>query len=98
MAESSINVDKFSGIDFPADTNRIEDVEDQVTSAGGLHVGGEVYKSSEAAHNEPCQSEIGDEGAAFELDIEDSKDLLSLNEELSNILDPKVGCSLNLLI
>ena len=86
MAESSINVDKFSGIDFPADTNRTEDV------------GGEVYKSSESAHNEPCQSEIGDEGAAFELDIEDSKDLLSLNEELSNILDPKVGWSLNFLI
>ena len=32
----------------------------------------------------------------FEFSVEDSKDLLSLNEELSSILDPKVG-SLNLI-
>lgn len=47
---------------------------------------------------EPLKSEDGagksdadtEEMSAFELTLEDSKDLLSLSEELSSILDPKV--------
>ena len=55
---------------------------------------GESDKSAENVHSTLSQPEngaISSEIEAFELGIEDSKDLLSLNEELSNILDPKVG-------
>lgn len=38
--------------------------------------------------SDPRRSE---ETADFELSVDDSKDLLFLNEELNNILDPKVG-------
>ena len=50
------------------------------------------------AHEYPFKSEDGvgrsaadtEEMSAFEFTLEDGKDLLSLNEELSHILDPKV--------
>jgi hypothetical protein len=76
-----------------------QDVEDQDTSTRGLRTDGEVDKRTEIAHNEPnraknVDADIG-EGATFEIGIEDSKDLLSLNEELSSILDPKVYMTIN---
>ena len=71
-----------------------QDVGDHDTTTIGLRVDGEADKLTEIVHNEPNRSDIdaGDVevGATFELGVEDSKDLLSLSEELSNILDPKV--------
>lgn len=73
-------------------------VEDQDTATTGVRVDGEVDKLTEIEHNEPNRSKTVDidddgieEGATFELGVEDSKNLLSLSEELSSILDPKVG-------
>ena len=102
MAETEVSnatlseeaVKKLSGEEFPSGAN--EGVEDQDTATTNLHIDGEVVKSKKTL-NEPNRSENGDidgeieEGSVFELGIEDSKDLLSLNEELSSILDPKVG-------
>ena len=74
-----------------------QDVGDHDTTTIGLRVDGEADKLTEIAHNEPNRSKTIDidageveEGTTFELGVEDSKDLLSLSEELNNILDPKV--------
>ena len=89
--------EKFPVAEIPTDTNRGFEV--QARAVEGLCVAEEADKSTDTAHDEANRSENGDisveidEGAAFELGIDDSKDLLSLNEELSNILDPKVGLS-----
>lgn len=100
MAEAAVSIEKSPGAEFPSGGN--QGVEDQDTATTGLPVDGEINtKSTENAHDEPRRSESGDtdgdteEVATFELCVEDSKDLLSLNEELSSILDPKVGPLLN---
>ena len=88
-------LEKPPGAEPPSScTNR--GVKDQTTASTDLRVDGEIDKQSENEHNEPNLSENGvvdgdiEEGATFELGIEESKDLLSLSEELSSILDPKV--------
>ena len=97
MAEA---IKKSPGEEFPSGAN--QGIEDLDTATTGLRVDGELeveVVKSKKMYNEPNRSENGDidgdieEGSVFELGIEDSKDLLSLNEELSSILDPKVGPS-----
>ena len=88
-------LEKPPGAESPSScTNR--GVKGQTTTSTDLRVDGEIDKQSESEHNEPNRSENGvvdgdiEERATFELGIEESKDLLSLSEELSSILDPKV--------
>ena len=76
----------------PIGDGRAHDGPEAAVAEGGC---GEAHEYS----GEPLKSEDGvgrsdadtEEISAFEFTLEDSKDLLSLNEELSSILDPKVG-------
>ena len=76
-------------------TNFAHETEEHVEREGGDGTDDPVKEKE--SRSEPCDSEddgekdtLMEDESDFEFSAEDSKDLLSLNEELNNILDPKV--------